>query len=116
MDFQVFAKNDLDSQSLRNFVGRRLAFALSRFERRIRQVVVRLDDVNGPRGGHDQQCRIEVKTIPSGELAVRATEVDAETAIGRAVIRMERRLRSTFDRRQRLRRKKRVDAWQRAST
>jgi hypothetical protein len=39
---------------------RRLRFALARNGDRIRRVVVRLGDANGPRGGVDKFCRMQV--------------------------------------------------------
>ena len=48
------------TDELREFVQRKLAFALSRFADRVQSVDVLLDDVNGPRGGIDQRCRLIV--------------------------------------------------------
>jgi ribosome-associated translation inhibitor RaiA len=45
---------------LRDQLEKRLKFALGRFEPRIRQVCVDLEDINGPRGGVDKSCRIAV--------------------------------------------------------
>ena len=39
---------------------RRLRFALTRTSARIKRVVVRLGDTNGPRGGEDKFCKIQV--------------------------------------------------------
>lgn len=43
------------SDALRQYVERRLRFALGRFAHRLDQLQVRLEDVNGPRGGLDQR-------------------------------------------------------------
>jgi ribosome-associated translation inhibitor RaiA len=61
---------------LRLFVERRLEFALDRFADKIARVRVVLGDLNGPRGGVDKSCRIEVH-LP-GRRAVRAAVVDAD--------------------------------------
>jgi ribosomal subunit interface protein len=61
---------------LREHVARRLEFALDRFADRIARVRVALADVNGPRGGEDKSCRIEVRL--RGGRAVRATAVHAD--------------------------------------
>jgi len=60
---------------------RRLAFALGRFAHRIGRVVLRLDDVNGPKGGEDIACVAQVNLAPSGRLVVRGTYPSAEFAV-----------------------------------
>lgn len=47
-------------ENLRVHIERRLRFALSRVSQRISRVVVRLSDMNGPRGGTDKHCSIQV--------------------------------------------------------
>lgn len=56
--------------SLHGYLERRLRFALGRFAPRIRAVVARLGDVNGPRGGLDKRCQITLRFAPSGEITV----------------------------------------------
>ena len=60
-------------------VERRLRFALSRFEQKIRQIAVQVTDLNGPRGGFEKQCRVTVTLSPA-----------LHTAIDRAADRLER--------------------------
>ncbi|WP_321473962.1 HPF/RaiA family ribosome-associated protein [uncultured Paludibaculum sp.] len=43
---------------LQQYVERRIGFALDRYESRLAQVVVYLDDTNGPKGGLDKLCQI----------------------------------------------------------
>lgn len=71
-------------------VERRLRFALSRFEQRIRQVAVQVTDLNGPRGGLDKQCRVTVTLSPSGKVMVGATDANLHAAVDRAADRLER--------------------------
>jgi putative sigma-54 modulation protein len=77
---------------LRAHVERRLAFALDRFVEQVARVSVTMGDVNGPRGGRDKSCRVEV-LVRDGR-AVRATALDADAyaAIGAAVRRAARGL------------------------
>ena len=66
MQLQVRGRNIELTEALRAHVERRLQFALSRFGQRIGRVLVRLADVNGPRGGDDKSCHVDVNLFPSG--------------------------------------------------
>lgn len=47
--------------------------ALDRFHHRIREAEVILSDLNGPRGGIDKRCTVQVRMLPRGILVVRST-------------------------------------------
>lgn len=98
MRLHVFAQNVSLSPEVEELVKRRLDFALARFTTRISRVAVRLEDLNGPRGGLDKQCRIDVTLTRSGRLTAQDTGKDLETAISRAAQKMTRRVRITLDR------------------
>lgn len=85
--------------AIRDHVSRRLAFALSRYTGRLREVEVRLRDVNGPKGGLDKVCRIKATLTGLPTLVVEAADADLYAAVdlaadraGRAVGRSLRRL------------------------
>ena len=69
---------------------RRLEFGLGRFSPRIHRVNVQIVDINGPRGGDDKVCRIEVRLLPTGTLFVADVGPDVYTAIDRATDRIAR--------------------------
>lgn len=48
--------------------------ALNRFAHTIRDVEVRCTDVNGPRGGIDKVCRVQLRLHPRGVLTVKSEE------------------------------------------
>lgn len=76
--------NTVPSDDLVEHIHRQHGFALSRFQSRIGRLVIRLEDLNGPRGGVDKACRIEA----SGDFGVRVNEARAdafEAAINRAL-------------------------------
>ena len=87
------------SAAVRAYVERRLQFSLGRFSRRVERAMVHLADVNGPRGGEDKVCRIEVRLRPTGNVfveesgcAILAAVAGAAERVGRAVSRaVERR-------------------------
>ena len=81
-------------------IDRRLEFALGRFGPAIRQVVVRVVDINGPRGGVDKRCRITVALRGAGgsSITVDYSDDDLYAAIMRACDRAERAVRRTLER------------------
>ncbi len=88
----------------REWLSRRIEFALGRFGARISRVAVQLEDVNGPRGGLDHRCLVEVHLIPAGRLLTEVVDEDLEPAASAALDRMARRVKEEFDRRRDLRR------------
>jgi ribosome hibernation promoting factor len=77
---------------LRAHVERRVAFALDRYLERVARVSVTLGDVNGPRGGRDKSCGVEVLVRDGRAVRARALDADAYAAIGGAVRRAARGL------------------------
>lgn len=75
---------------LRIHTERKLAFAVSRFAPHIGTITVRLEDLNGPKGGEDKRCRMDARL--EGQQAVVAEAVDADlyTAIATAAERLGR--------------------------
>jgi len=73
---------------LRDHVVRRLRFALDRTYQSINGVIVRITDENGPKGGIDKQCRIQLRipglppVVVSGKAAsvIEAVDVTAHRA------------------------------------
>jgi hypothetical protein len=60
-----------------------LQASLGRLERRILRVDARVADQNGPRGGADISCLVEVRLRPRGQLFVEETDVDLQGAVSR---------------------------------
>lgn len=92
------------TDGLREHVEHRLGFALSQFQERIRGVVVRLSDVNGPKGGIDKRCYLRVRLNGLSDIVVEETEADFPVAVNRAADRAKRtlarrllRVRGTFN-------------------
>jgi len=77
-------------ESLHDFVTRRLYFALGRFAPQIERVTARVGDMNGPRGGVDKQCRIEVKLRDLETVVREARADDLEEAASRSAESVER--------------------------
>ena len=82
MYVKIQSRNIEISQTFEEWIERRLHFALSRFSSRIRRINTILEDINGPRGGEDQRCRIEVNLVPSGSIMAEATAARAGVPTG----------------------------------
>jgi len=98
MQIDVRARGFRLSEALHAYAERRLRFTLPLHNPRIRRVVLRLTDVNGPRGGLDKRCRIEVALNGRQCLLAEDIEADAYVAIDRASERMARSLYRTMER------------------
>lgn len=80
-------------------VERRLRFALGRFARHVHRVRVWVTDENGPRGGVDHRCLVEVDLRPGPKVHTEGRGVDLETAISTSARKAARRVRDELARR-----------------
>jgi putative sigma-54 modulation protein len=101
------AQGDLASSD-RDYIRRKLGTKLGKFASSIERVSVRIEDVNGPRGGVDQLCRIKVvlRGLPSVVLESRDASLNA--AVDGALSGVHRTVRRTLQRR-RMKPLRRVD-------
>ncbi|MCC7262576.1 MAG: HPF/RaiA family ribosome-associated protein [Candidatus Latescibacteria bacterium] len=90
MRMEVRAHQQKVGAALRREIERRLQFSLSRFSRQICTVKVQLSDLNGPRGGVDQCCRVDISLVTGHRLIVEDTQRCLSAAIGRATERVSR--------------------------
>lgn len=70
--------------ALENYVKRRLKFSLAPNAHQIKCVIVRLSDINGPRGGYDQHCQIQCVLPGFPDIVAEDTSTDLYIAINRA--------------------------------
>ncbi|MEN8206414.1 MAG: HPF/RaiA family ribosome-associated protein [Pseudomonadota bacterium] len=84
MQINIQARNFSLTDALRSHTERRLGFALSARDDHIQRVIVRLSDINGPRGGADKCCHIQVALAHLPDVVIEDTEADLYAAIDRA--------------------------------
>lgn len=84
---------------LRAQVERKIRFALDRIADHIRSIRVRVDDVNGPKGGIDKRCIIHVRGDRGFSIRTEYTAADTLTALHEAAERLERVITRDLDRR-----------------
>ena len=82
-------------QHHRDYIRDKLGQKLGKFAPAIERIFVRFDDVNGPKGGNDHVCRIQVTLSGMGVVIVEETNIDPITAFDLA----EHRLMHALDHR-----------------
>jgi len=90
MLIDIQARNFSLTNALRDHIERRLGFALSSRDEHIQRILVRLSDINGPRGGEDKCCRIQVVLPKLTDVVIEDIELDMYVAIDRAADRAGR--------------------------
>lgn len=97
----LFESRDAQGLRMREFAMRRVRFVMRRLTWMVPHAKVHLADVNGPRGGVDKRCRIELKTSSGGTVQVTALARDwrcvLDTALARASRVLVRTLRRSDD-------------------
>jgi putative sigma-54 modulation protein len=89
---------------LREYIEQRFDRSLGRIQNRISHVTIRLDDVNGPKGGIDMRCHAEAHLVRSGLVLADAVAGDIRTAVDEAADRLALRVLKRLGRQREIRR------------
>ncbi len=92
MNMSIQTQGFVITEALRAHIARRMQFDRCPMGNQIRNATIRLSDVNGPKGGNDKRCTIELQLPGKPILYVADTEADLYAAIDRAVERCKRSL------------------------
>jgi ribosome-associated translation inhibitor RaiA len=98
IEFVVRGERRDTAEALREYAHRRLSFAVRRFGHRVRHLMVRLVDENGPRRGVDSRCSITADLVDGSQLFVESTTAWPFAAITLAAGRLSEALRRDTDR------------------
>lgn len=98
MRIQVRIDQVTASEAVRAHVERAIQSRLRRFSPRIRYATIQIVDINGPRGGVDKTCRIDIRLVPTGSVRIVDTDADMFAAVDRAVDRAERTVSRAIER------------------
>jgi ribosomal subunit interface protein len=90
MKIEMQALNLELTRALRDHLKRRMKFAFGTHRQHIQSILVRLSDINGPRGGEDKCCHIHVVLPQMANIVVKDTESNIRAAIDRAAQRASR--------------------------
>lgn len=78
------------TDALRTYTERRLGAAVGWAGEHMHKLTVWLSDINGPRGGVDKRCKIQVQLGGGKQVVIEDTQADLYTAIDRAADRADR--------------------------
>jgi len=99
MNVQIHASDFTLTDGLREHIAWRVAYATNHGRDVVSRVVVHLSDVNGPRGGVDKRCGVELRLKGAQSLIVEDVQADLYVAIDRAFERIGRSLHRRMARR-----------------
>ena len=102
MQINIQAKQFSLTDALRSHAERRLSSTLTCCDEHIQRVIMRLSDINGPRGGEDKCCHLQVVLAGLPDVVVEDIEADMYVAIDRATDRAGRTVVRKLDRQQTL--------------
>ena len=86
----IFESRAAEGNQMRDLSIERVRFALRRLAALVPRAKVQFTDVNGPRGGVDKRCQVELKTARAGTLVIAYLARDWRTALDRSLTRATR--------------------------
>ncbi|MAT70429.1 MAG: hypothetical protein CMJ58_12995 [Planctomycetaceae bacterium] len=93
-----------------NECKRILSRSMTRFRQRLRQVLLYIEDVNGPRGGVDVHCRCVLHLEKMPPVVIEDQDANAKSLIHRVANRASHALSRKADRKQKARRRARFSS------
>jgi hypothetical protein len=88
----VFESRDPEAARLRELAVHRVRFAMRRLAWWVPRAKLMLSDINGPRGGVDKRCQVELRTDGERTVVITAIARDWRSAIDNALTRAVRAL------------------------
>lgn len=86
----LFKSRHPQATDLRDLTERRVRFVLRRLIWLVPRAEVQMSDVNGPRGGIDKRCQVELRTDGAGSVVVTSVATDWRAALDDALARAAR--------------------------
>ena len=94
----IVESRDADGAQMRELAAQRVRFALRRLSSFVPRAKVLFTDVNGPRGGIDKRCQVELSTDKAGTVVIASLACNWRTALDRSVRRATRVLTRSLQR------------------
>ena len=86
----LFKSRHPQATELRDLTERRVRFVLRRLGWVVPRAEVQMSDVNGPRGGIDKRCQVELQTDGAGSVVVASVASDWRAALNKALAKAAR--------------------------
>ena len=86
----LFKSRGPQTAELHDLTQRRVRFVLRRLSWLVPRAEVQMSDVNGPRGGIDKRCQVELRTDGAGTVVVASVANNWRTALDKALARAAR--------------------------
>lgn len=86
----LFKSRHPQATEMRDLTERRVRFVLRRLGWLVPRAEIQMSDVNGPRGGIDKRCQVELRTDGAGSVVVASVASDWRTALDNALARAAR--------------------------
>ena len=99
MELEIRRQESAVNDNLREHIERRMEFALGQYGDFVLRVSVHLEDVNGPKGGVDKQCRLLAHLRGGHVVKVEDVDVDFASAVSRAADRVSHAVGRQLERR-----------------
>lgn len=97
----IFESRAADGSQMRDSSVERVRFVLRRLPALVPRAKVQFSDVNGPRGGVDKRCQVELSTETTGTVVIASLARDWRAALERSLGRATRVLTRSLQRHQR---------------
>lgn len=94
----LFKTRHPEAALMRDAVERRVRFAFRRLNALVPRAEIKLEDINGPRGGPDKRCQIALRTDGAGAVVVSTVARDWRCALDEALASAARHLLRTWRR------------------
>lgn len=88
----VFESREPEGARLRDVAVQRVRFVMRRLTWLVPRAKVLLSDINGPRGGLDKRCQVELRTDGDRSIVITSIARDWRTALDTALARAARAL------------------------
>ncbi len=94
----LFETRDPQAAQLREVAERRVRFVTRRLAWLVPRARIQMEDVNGPRGGVDKRCQVELNTNGKGTVVITSIARDWRTALDSALSRAARAILRSWQR------------------